>query len=327
MARHVDALTSATLKNLREQWWDSEFSGFLQETLRPRPGNRILDVGCGEGTAEMSLGRLRVSQLALFAIDRNLQRVARTAAEGRSHNYRLQLAGADVSRLPFTAGAFDATFCVAVLQHVNDVPQGRARAGARHPDRRARARRRTRQRGAATGTARRRSARGVRRGAAFLRRRARGARRQHGAGRRAARLGHLRDLRHRAGVGAAVSGLGDAHRPAAGHALAGAPTGRRARAGRHRRSAPSSRRATTYLETLAEYEEDASAAGANFVEIQNTMLFATVGQRTDAPVHVADAEVLSARCWCGAVRRAPSSWQRSAISSHVSDVFVHGSPS
>jgi ubiquinone/menaquinone biosynthesis C-methylase UbiE len=123
MARHVDALTSATLKNLREQWWDSEFSGFLQETLRPRPGNRILDVGCGEGTAEMSLGRLRVSQLVLFAIDRNLQRVAHTAAEGRSHNYRLQLAGADVSRLPFTAGAFDATFCVAVLQHVNDVPR------------------------------------------------------------------------------------------------------------------------------------------------------------------------------------------------------------
>ena len=62
MARHVDALTAATLKNLREQWWDTEFSTFLQDTLRPRPGNRILDVGCGEGTAELSLGRLRVSQ-------------------------------------------------------------------------------------------------------------------------------------------------------------------------------------------------------------------------------------------------------------------------
>ena len=74
------------------------------------------------GHGRAGLGRLRVSQLALFAIDRNLARVARTAAEGRSHNYRLQLAGADVARLPFTTGAFDATFCVAVLQHVNDVP-------------------------------------------------------------------------------------------------------------------------------------------------------------------------------------------------------------
>ena len=60
MARQIDALTSATLKNLREQWWDTEFSTFLQDTLRPKPGTRILDVGCGEGTAELTLGRLRV---------------------------------------------------------------------------------------------------------------------------------------------------------------------------------------------------------------------------------------------------------------------------
>ena len=51
-----------------------------------------------------------------------------------------------------------------------------------------------------------------------------------------------------------------------------------------------------YLQTLAEYEEDASAAGANFVEIQNTMLFATVGQRTDAPVDTHAQTELSAKC-------------------------------
>ena len=60
MARHVDALTAATLKNLREQWWDFQFSEFLHDTLRPRPGTRILDVGCGEGTAELTLARLRI---------------------------------------------------------------------------------------------------------------------------------------------------------------------------------------------------------------------------------------------------------------------------
>ena len=68
MARQVDALIAATLKNVREQWWDATFSEFLQETLRPRPGNRILDVGSGEGTAELSLGRMQVSQLKLVAI-------------------------------------------------------------------------------------------------------------------------------------------------------------------------------------------------------------------------------------------------------------------
>jgi hypothetical protein len=33
------------------------------------------------------------------------------------------------------------------------------------------------------------------------------------------------------------------------------------------------------LALLAEYEKDAGSAGSSFVEIQNTTLFATVGQR------------------------------------------------
>ena len=34
-----------------------------------------------------------------------------------------------------------------------------------------------------------------------------------------------------------------------------------------------------YLDVLTSYEREANAAGASFVEIQNTMLFATVGQK------------------------------------------------
>ena len=65
----IDALTSPTLKNLRERWWDDEFTAFLAETLRPRAGNRILDVGCGPGAGEVGIGRLRVSQIQLYGID------------------------------------------------------------------------------------------------------------------------------------------------------------------------------------------------------------------------------------------------------------------
>jgi hypothetical protein len=35
-----------------------------------------------------------------------------------------------------------------------------------------------------------------------------------------------------------------------------------------------------YLQTLDRYEADATRAGAGFVEIQNTLLVATVGQRS-----------------------------------------------
>src|SRR6266498_2658175 len=79
IARHmsaaIDALTSPTLKHLREDWWDDAFTAFLAETLRPRPGNRILDVGCGEGQAEVAIGRLQISQVRLVGIDLVLSKV------------------------------------------------------------------------------------------------------------------------------------------------------------------------------------------------------------------------------------------------------------
>ena len=37
-----------------------------------------------------------------------------------------------------------------------------------------------------------------------------------------------------------------------------------------------------YLKAIDQYARDAAAAGTSFVEIQNTMLFATVGQRAEA---------------------------------------------
>ena len=34
--RTLDALTSATLKHVRDEWWDEAFTTFLVERLRPR---------------------------------------------------------------------------------------------------------------------------------------------------------------------------------------------------------------------------------------------------------------------------------------------------
>lgn len=121
MAATIDLLTSPTLKHLRERWWNDDFTEFLAETLRPRPGNRILDVGCGEGNAQVRLGRLHVSQLRLFGVDLMIERVMVARHEAGSHNQRVGYAAADACHLPFRDGAFDSTFCVAVLQHIGDV--------------------------------------------------------------------------------------------------------------------------------------------------------------------------------------------------------------
>ena len=117
----MDHLTSATLKHLRESWWDDEFTEFLAETLRPRPGNRILDVGCGEGYAEVAIGRLHVSQLRLAGVDLVPDKVRQAREATSATNQRAWLAAGDARRLPFVDGAFDSTYCVAVLQHIGDV--------------------------------------------------------------------------------------------------------------------------------------------------------------------------------------------------------------
>ena len=121
MAGTIDALTSATLKHLREAWWDDTFTEFLAETLGPKPGNRILDVGCGEGLAEVVIGRLHISQLRLVGIDLAPSKVAAARQETIAHNQRVGFAAADACRLPFKDGVFDSIYCVAVLQHIDEV--------------------------------------------------------------------------------------------------------------------------------------------------------------------------------------------------------------
>lgn len=126
MVRGLDGLTSLTLKHVRDRWWNDAFADFLEQALKPRPGKRILDVGCGVGTAEISLARLQVSQLQLFGVDHLFDRVREARGRVRGINARAGFAAADAGHLPFIDGAFDCTFCVAVLQHLRDVPMALA---------------------------------------------------------------------------------------------------------------------------------------------------------------------------------------------------------
>jgi len=121
MTGAIDALTSPTLKHLRERWWNDEFTAFIADTLQPRSGNRILDIGCGEGLAEISLRRLRIPQLQLVGVDLVPGKLAEAAQVVAGHNYRASFVAGDACGLPFRDRVFDAVFCVAVLQHVFDL--------------------------------------------------------------------------------------------------------------------------------------------------------------------------------------------------------------
>ena len=279
MNRDLDALTSSTLKHLREHWWDDAFTAFLEETLRPRAGKRILDVGCGTGTAEISLARLRLSQVDLFGVDLVVDRVRDAHAATRGINARVSYAAADACRLPFAADSFDSTYCVAVLQHIRDCRARSASSrGSRGPAAACSSSSRTTPR--ATGSARCRAA----------------WRRSSWAG--ASSPGSSPCAASRRRQPSARSCPACSPPPASSRCrfssfrcrwrtrrrppprLGRAP--RRSSRAAHRQGARRSRCAGSgadYLKAIDQYARDASTAGPAFVEIQNTMLFATVGQR------------------------------------------------
>jgi len=274
----IDGLASGTIKHLREAWWDEDFTEFLAETLRPRPGNRILDVGCGEGLAEVAIGRLRVSQLELVGVDLVPDKVRQALQETTGHNQRARFAAGDAGALPFRTGAFDSAYTVAVLQHVRNPDAAIAELA-----------RVTRRRGRVVAVEPDSSAR-------------------YGfsstpAGRRAFELSRpffdaLAGLRPDMGapaLGPNVPAMFAAHGiepmdvrlfPVSDTWL-GAPDAafwQTRRDSVQRLLGPDCSDAARwlgreYLETLEEYEAEARQAGSAFVEIQNTILFATVGQR------------------------------------------------
>jgi SAM-dependent methyltransferase len=281
MSRELDALTSSTLKHLREQWWTDTFTEFLVETLRPRAGKRILDVGCGTGIGEISLARMRLSQVQLFGVDLVPDRVQAAAQAARGINARVNYAAADATSLPFADCVFDSTYCVAVLQHIRDV--GNAvrelarvtRQGGRllivEPDNAARYWFSSLPSGMVAFEMGQRffAALAVARGespAAQTGPLVTGLLREHGIHAVSVQLFPV-TVSH---LGPTDNRLWDGRHAAITAAMAKAPDESLRRLG------------ADYLKAIAQYARDAVAAGPSFVEIQNTMLFATVGQRADA---------------------------------------------
>jgi SAM-dependent methyltransferase len=280
MPRDIDLLTSATLKHLRERWWDDVFTGFVKDTVQPRAGQRILDVGCGTGTAEVKLSRLRLTQVQIVAVDRVAERVQAALAAARSHNIRAAFAAADACALPFPDGRFDSAFCVAVLQHIREVEKAVGelarvtRAGGRvvavEPDNS---------------------------GRYFYSSSEAGMRAYEMSKQFFAALARARGDGAESAVGPKLPSLFAAHgiEPIdvglfpVSRAQLGAPP---AATWEHRRTAVREAAALAgdesvravgaeYVRLLDRYAEEAWSSGSGFVEIQNTMLFATVGTRNE----------------------------------------------
>ena len=122
MNRDLDALTSSTLKHLREHWWDDCLHGVSRGDVAAaaRASGSWTSGAAPERRRSASRGcacRRCTSSASIWSIDR----VREAHAATRGINARVGYAAADACRLPFAADSFDSTYCVAVLQHIRDL--------------------------------------------------------------------------------------------------------------------------------------------------------------------------------------------------------------
>lgn len=92
----------------------------LRNALDPKPGERILDVGCGPGVYVDELLAEVGPAGSVAGIDASPQMLAIAArrCEGRGD---VSFHQADVTSLPFPDSAFDAAFSVQVMEYVADI--------------------------------------------------------------------------------------------------------------------------------------------------------------------------------------------------------------
>ncbi|MGH8225293.1 MAG: class I SAM-dependent methyltransferase [Gammaproteobacteria bacterium] len=109
----------AALNEHYERRWRRYLAATIAHTLgalAPRPGKRILDVGCGTGLALARLGET-ATDLRLVGVDLSPEMLARARSRLPAS---VSLAHADARRLPFAAAQFDAVITSSALHYLDD---------------------------------------------------------------------------------------------------------------------------------------------------------------------------------------------------------------
>lgn len=92
----------------------------VRTALDPKPGERILDVGCGPGVYVAELLAEVGPSGAVAGVDASPQMLALAARRCEGHG-DVSFHEADVGSLPFADGEFDAALSVQVLEYVADI--------------------------------------------------------------------------------------------------------------------------------------------------------------------------------------------------------------
>jgi ubiquinone/menaquinone biosynthesis C-methylase UbiE len=104
---------------LRSHTWRTaeNSAGYLLDALRP--GQSLLDVGCGPGTLTVDLAR-RVAGGRAVGIDRSAEVLAEASAHAASAGIDVEFRTGDAYALAFPDASFDVVHAHQVLQHLTD---------------------------------------------------------------------------------------------------------------------------------------------------------------------------------------------------------------
>ncbi|MCC6164987.1 MAG: methyltransferase domain-containing protein [Acidobacteria bacterium] len=119
MSRDIDALTSYTLKHLRDRWWTTRWTQWVSRHLRCDPGERFIHVGCGNGEIDVALA-LATPGLDVVSLDVIEARARHTRELAGDVDVRVHAVAGDLRALPVAPASANAVLCIGVLQHLRD---------------------------------------------------------------------------------------------------------------------------------------------------------------------------------------------------------------
>lgn len=111
MAQKYDPDAYHTRSNAIIRWIERQRVRAIRDLLQVKPGERVLEVGCGAGNVleQIPTGNLFGLDLSTFLLAKSQRRLRSRQAH---------LIQANAQQIPFPSGWFDKLFCTEVLEHV-----------------------------------------------------------------------------------------------------------------------------------------------------------------------------------------------------------------